>query len=336
MKKTFVLLSAIRKRAKQLRKEKFLKWNHALDESAKELGFSNFKNYKNTSEANIKEYKSSLDILFKNMSLENDISKKMEEAISFVQNQNPPFKDILDILKLFHDSHELGEHPDFEWIDDVHFVCVKLNLMTDEIQSYLLSEFFAEEGENNIHDFYLCNYTAKKISISNMTYEIREDTIYADGHYRLTIEGESYEPPHNLEERELEGSFGVNIDRNKKMILEHSDISDSTGDYSRRSPFTVDEEKMHFTDGDESNQFDDILTPDKGSYGEIKRRLSNNEPLTGKTLELALGLVDAHGDDEFSKFTRNIGVKLKAGKPLENYEHHILVDVLMLHAQLGA
>lgn len=72
------------------------------------------------------------------------------------------------------------------------------------------------------------------------------------------------------------------------------------------------------------------------SYGHITRKLNNNESLTGKTLELALDLVDVIGDDEHSKFIRNIGTKLKEGKPLDEYEHHILVDVLILHARLGA
>lgn len=70
-------------------------------------------------------------------------------------------------------------------------------------------------------------------------------------------------------------------------------------------------------------------------YGHIKRKLNNNEPLTGKTLELALELVDVVGEDEQSKFVRNIGNKLKEGKALDEYEYHILVDVLMLHARLG-
>lgn len=71
------------------------------------------------------------------------------------------------------------------------------------------------------------------------------------------------------------------------------------------------------------------------SYGHITRKLNNNDPLTGKTLELALELVDVIGDDEQSKFMRNIGNKLKAGEPLDEYEHHIMVDVLILHARLS-
>lgn len=71
------------------------------------------------------------------------------------------------------------------------------------------------------------------------------------------------------------------------------------------------------------------------SYGHVKRRLLNNEPLTGKTLELALELVNVNGDDEYSRFVRNIGVKMSAGQPLSEYEIHIMVDVLLLHARLG-
>lgn len=71
------------------------------------------------------------------------------------------------------------------------------------------------------------------------------------------------------------------------------------------------------------------------SYGQLKRRLIKNEPLTGKTLELALDLVTVDRDDEFSRFLKNIGVKLKAGQPLGEYERHIIVDMLLPHAQFG-
>jgi hypothetical protein len=69
--------------------------------------------------------------------------------------------------------------------------------------------------------------------------------------------------------------------------------------------------------------------------GHIKRRLAKKEPLTGETLDLAMELVAVHGDDEKSKFVRNIGVKMGAGQPLDEYEYHILVDVLMLHTRLS-
>ena len=74
------------------------------------------------------------------------------------------------------------------------------------------------------------------------------------------------------------------------------------------------------------------------SYGHVKRRIMANEPLKGKTPELALELVTPAGpvrDDENSKLMNSIAKKLNAGEPLGEYERHIMVDVVLLHARLG-
>ena len=60
--------------------------------------------------------------------------------------------------------------------------------------------------------------------------------------------------------------------------------------------------------------------------GHVKRRLKQGDPLTGKTLELALEYAQ---DDEVAR-------KLKAGKELSEYEYHVLVEVLLLHARLSS
>lgn len=66
--------------------------------------------------------------------------------------------------------------------------------------------------------------------------------------------------------------------------------------------------------------------------GHVKRRLNRNEPLEGKVLEFALGIVGETDDD----FLSGIAEKLKAGDKLDDYELHIMVDVLLLHERLGA
>ncbi len=68
-------------------------------------------------------------------------------------------------------------------------------------------------------------------------------------------------------------------------------------------------------------------------YGHIKRRLLRGEPLSRDLLELALDLVGDGGSGD--KLTDGIANKLIAGKPLDDYELHIMVDVLLLHARLG-
>ena len=67
--------------------------------------------------------------------------------------------------------------------------------------------------------------------------------------------------------------------------------------------------------------------------GHVKRRLNQNEPLEGKVLEFALDYVVGETDDDF---LNGIAEKLKAGEKLDDYEHHIVVDVLLLHVKLGA
>lgn len=68
--------------------------------------------------------------------------------------------------------------------------------------------------------------------------------------------------------------------------------------------------------------------------GHIKRLVNQGEPLTGDLLKLALDLVGngATGQAE----TDGIAVKLKAGQKLSDYEHHLMVDVFLLHARLSA
>lgn len=67
--------------------------------------------------------------------------------------------------------------------------------------------------------------------------------------------------------------------------------------------------------------------------GHIKRRLLRDEVLTGKHLELALEILGNgnSGQDQIDQ----IAHKLEAGKKLEAYELHIVVDVILLHARLG-
>lgn len=60
--------------------------------------------------------------------------------------------------------------------------------------------------------------------------------------------------------------------------------------------------------------------------GHVKRRLAKGEPLNGKTLELALEYAQ---DEEVAR-------KLNAGEPLNEYEYHVLVEVILLHARLAA
>jgi len=65
--------------------------------------------------------------------------------------------------------------------------------------------------------------------------------------------------------------------------------------------------------------------------GHIKRRLNNDEPLTGNHLALALDVI-GNGNSRDS-LVNEIARKLKAGQKLDPYERHLMVGVFLLHAR---
>lgn len=70
-----------------------------------------------------------------------------------------------------------------------------------------------------------------------------------------------------------------------------------------------------------------------GRLGHIKRRLLRGEPLTRGLLELALDIVgDGNTGDAL---VDGIANKLTSGQKLSDYELHLMVDVILLHAKLG-
>ncbi|ARG98265.1 hypothetical protein [Legionella micdadei] len=321
----------LKQEAKKLKKSHGLLMSNALDEISKKYGFSNYRHYLNIYESNLKQSRSTKEILLKNISLEKDMTKRVELAIQFIQSVKIPLRDLLDILEQFQHSAKA-----------IQMICKKLNVMKSEIQKFLLNYFFTDEGQYEIN-FRASNFVAKEISVTNLTYEIQNGMLYVDGNYNLTTEFE-FELDKNdpiseddrFKNRRFDGSFGVEIHRDKKINFVHFDMSMDNGLIPMHGFTEMEVEDYYKNFPDERGRFDDMLVFDNSDYKHIKNCLSNKEPLTGKSLEIALELVDVHGDDEHSIFVRNIGTKMKAGLELDEYEHHIIVDVLMLHAQLGS
>ena len=71
--------------------------------------------------------------------------------------------------------------------------------------------------------------------------------------------------------------------------------------------------------------------------GHVKRRLANRERLTGKVLDFAIGVIEdsrhRRSDDELLRWMK---AKLLLGDQLDDYEMHLMLDVLLLHKRLGA
>ena len=70
--------------------------------------------------------------------------------------------------------------------------------------------------------------------------------------------------------------------------------------------------------------------------GHVKRRLKAGERLTGGLLEFALGFLPEDDSPASSELLAAIRNKLVTGQPLGEYEYHVFVEVILLHARLGA
>lgn len=213
MKKSLVLLSFLKQRARQLKKEKALSSHQALNEASRELGYCNYKNYLNLLEAERRQYKSPKNVLLQKMSAENNMSKKVGLAIPFIQSPETPFQDSLDILKLFQYSEK-----------DLQFVCEKSNLR-NEIQQYWFDDYLNGEGKCEISAFNEY-YIAKDLSLRGLHYKLDEDMVCVDGEYDLTIEfgheleDESYREkyPH-FKDHLWWGDFEITINSNKEIAV---------------------------------------------------------------------------------------------------------------------
>lgn len=217
---SIVTPSFLKQKARQLKKEKSITQSQALDEAARFFGYSNYKHYLNILDAGSKLKEN----LLKEIYSEKDILKKKELAIHFIKNFKTLFHEHLDILKMFQDS---------DYSDTVQTICEKLNLIKDEIQSYMIEDFLTEEGKYEIHSLQPY-FIAKEISLSDLAYEIDGDMLSVDGSYELKtkfdfeniIVNEEELKDERFNDRELFGTFEIRIDRNKKFTIVHSDIGE--------------------------------------------------------------------------------------------------------------
>lgn len=212
---------------------------HAI---SKIYGFKNWNTFKAIIENSKKQL--SQDDLLRNISSETENNKKFDPANTFIKNFEMPFQDLLNVLNQFQNTAIIQS------------VCEKSNLK-EAIRLYLLRDFLSYEGHNEIEMFYQY-YRAKDISVSNLIYEVNEDTICIDGEYELTIEtevesdDESYKELPHFKDRSLLGTFEITIDGNKEITLVDSTI----GEKYESSGFTEEELAEYYRRfPDELNKF---------------------------------------------------------------------------------
>lgn len=69
--------------------------------------------------------------------------------------------------------------------------------------------------------------------------------------------------------------------------------------------------------------------------GHVKRRILAEERLKGKTLDFALDVLASQTGFSDPSFLQGIAESLKKGVPLDEYEKHIMVDVILVHCKIA-
>ena len=225
MKQSPVSSSFLKQRARQIKKEKSLSQHQALDEAAKEFGFSNYRHYLNQSEA------SSKDAVFQAVFAEQDTAKRLGLAISYLQKYEIPFHDLFDVLKLFRQSEEA-----------LNSICEKTSLK-DDVQKFLLK--FFQDFKRDLQVLPMReHFVAKDISVRDFFYEMRENALFVGCNYDLEFKFE-FEVPEEMKNephfhREpMVGDVAITIDRSKIMTIGNPSIGEDADGEMWETSFLV-------------------------------------------------------------------------------------------------
>jgi len=78
----------------------------------------------------------------------------------------------------------------------------------------------------------------------------------------------------------------------------------------------------------------DMPSSTSARYGHIKRKLQQGQPLKGELLQMALDAMGASRSSTDAELNA-LALVLQDGKPLDDYQLHLMVDMYLLHARLA-
>jgi len=76
------------------------------------------------------------------------------------------------------------------------------------------------------------------------------------------------------------------------------------------------------------------MNADIARCGHVKRQLVQRKCLGGKVLEFAIVVIDESVSTSNDELLSGMKEKLRAGQPFDDYELHIMLDVLLRHRKL--
>lgn len=225
-----VPLSHVQRKAKQLKKESpNLKHRHALDDAAKIFGHTNYKNYRNESEAYDKWLTAALE-RGADAAMEEQ-SEKLAAKFALVspvfENFKVPIQDLIN-------SFKNKKHTD----EEVQSCCEKELSLTEYLELYFLSDSLGNDDWDLVTD--TAYHIPSRATLKNLIYKYGKNTfdeptdaelLYVEGEYEIeckimfehTQEDIDARDDGFFDDRILTGSFELTIDKDKNIAIENLD-----------------------------------------------------------------------------------------------------------------
>lgn len=222
MKKSLVTPTFLKQKAKALKKEKSISFHQALEETAIQCGFANYKHFLNDWEAN-QQPKSASDIadLLKKLSSEKDMVQKLELAIPYVLVNKLSFPEMFDIFEHFRED------------DDAFQLICKSTFFLDHVLRTMLLQYFQRCKEDvqalplNEH------FIASDIVVEEISCELLTERLAIKGLYTISFEFEHLSSvPEDMKHMShfnrdpMFGQFDLTIDRNKQVTIANPTIGE--------------------------------------------------------------------------------------------------------------
>lgn len=222
MKKPLITPTFLKQKARQLKKEKSISLHQALDETAVQYGFANYKHFLNEWESNQRpESKSDIDALLKRVSSEKEMSRKLEVAIPFVQNNRMSFPDMFTLFEQFRQS-----------ADAVQTICEN-SFFLDHVVNTMMLEYF-RQSKADVQALPLKeHFIAKNVVVEDLECELITERLNVKGLYTIEFEFEHFDEleedmkqlPH-FNRPPMFGQFELTIDRNKQVTIANPTIGE--------------------------------------------------------------------------------------------------------------
>lgn len=222
MKKALVTPTFLKQKAKQLKKSKSISLHQALEETAIHYGFSNYKNFLNEWESNRKpSSRSEIDTLLKDITSEEQMTKKLDLAVPFLQNNKMSFPEMFELFEKFQQSQEA-----------VQTVCEN-SFFLDHVVRTMLLEYFQKCKADVQALPSRENFVAKNIVIEDLVCGLITERLNVKGLYTIEFEFEHLADveehmknmPH-FNRDPMFGQFEMTIDRSKQVTIANPTIGE--------------------------------------------------------------------------------------------------------------